>query len=286
MYMKKLVLFCSVCVLLASCGKNSSEYKSLQAENDSLKLVHARASAELDDMLSLFNEVEDNFQSIKAAENYLTVQSVSEGDLTPNVRQRIKNDMTLITETLSKNKVQIAQLEQQLKSSNIKSDQMKKTLARLQQELTEKTNALVALQSQLADKDQQIAELSESVSSLSADVQQLRTQTDEQTALISKQSETINTMFYCFGTSKELKAERILVKGELGTDFNQDYFTPIKNPAGFTEIPLFSKKVKIITKHPKDAYTFEKDASGNQELRILDTKKFWSLSKYLVVEVD
>ena len=285
--MKKLVLFSLVCALLASCSvKNSSEYQSLRAENDSLQLVQAKASAALDDMLLLLNEVEDNFKSIKVAENYLTVQSSTNGDLTPNVRQQIKDDMTLITEILNKNKNQIVQLEQQLKSSNLQSAQMKKTVARLQQELTEKTNALVAIQSQLAAKDQQIAELSGSVFSLSADVQQLREQTSEQAAIITKQSEAINTVYYCFGTSKELKAERILVKGALGTDFNHSYFTPIKNPAGFTEIPLFSKKAKLITKHPKDTYILEKDANGRLELRILDTKKFWSLSKYLVVEVD
>ena len=285
--MKKLVLFSLVCALLASCSvKNSPEYQFLQAENDSLKLAQAKSSAELDDMLSLLNEVEDNFQSIKAAENYLTVQSSTGGDLTPNARQRITNDMTLITETLNKNKNQIAQLEQQLKSSNLQSDQMKKTLARLQQELAAKTEALVAIQSQLAAKDEQIAELLGSVSNLSTSVEQLRAQADEQAALITKQSEAINTVYYCFGTSKELKAQRILVKGELGTDFNHEYFTQIKNPAGFTEIPLFSKKAKLITKHPKDSYTLGKEANGRQELYILDTKKFWSLSKYLVVEVD
>ena len=284
--MKKLVLFSLVCALLASCVKNSSEYKALQAENDSLKYVQAKASAELDDMLSLLNEVEDNFQSIKAAENYLTVQSSAGGELTPNTRQRIKNDMTLITETLNKNKNQIAQLEQQLKSSNLQSTQMKKTIARLQQELTAKTKALESIQNQLAAKDQQIAELLGNVSSLSSNVQQLQAQADEQAALISKQSEAINTVYYCFGTSKELKAQRIVEKGQLGTDFNSDYFTLIKNPAGFTEVPLFTKKAKLITKHPKDSYTLGKDANGKQELRISDTQKFWSLSKYLVVEVD
>ncbi len=285
--MKKFVLFCSVCALLASCTvKESAEYKSLQAENDSLKLVQAKASAELDDMLSLLNEVEDNFQSIKTAENYLTVQSAASGELSPNMRQRIKNDMTLITETLNKNKNQIAQLEQQLKSSGIQSTQMKKTLARLQQELTDKTNALLAIQEQLAAKDLQIAELSASIASLSTDVQQLQVQTDEQASVITKQAEELNTKFYCFGTSKELKDQKILIKGQLGTNFNKEYFTPIKNPAGFTEVPLFSKKAKLITKHPQETYSFEKDAEGQLELKISDTHQFWSLSKYLVVEVD
>jgi chromosome segregation ATPase len=104
---------------------------------------------------------------------------------------------------LNKSKNQIAKLEQQLKSSGIESSQMKKTLIRLQQELTDKTNALVAIQTQLASKDQQIAELSESVNSLSSNVQQLQTQTTQQADLINKQATELNTVYFCFGTSKE-----------------------------------------------------------------------------------
>jgi hypothetical protein len=72
----------------------------------------------------------------------------------------------------------------------------------------------------------------------------------------------------------------------LGTDFDKNYFIRIKNPADLTEIPLFAKKAKLITKHPEKTYAFEKDEKGQQQLQILDTKNFWSLSKYLVIEVD
>lgn len=281
--MKKLVLFSAVCALfLASCGNNSTEYKALQAQNDSLMLVNARATAELDDMLSLLNEVEDNFQSIKAAENYLSVQSTTGGELTPSTRERITSDMKLITETLNKNKEQIAKLEGRLKSSGIQSAQLKKTIERMHTELNEKTAALVALQNELSLKDQQIAELSESITTLSTDVQNLRSETKEQ----KDQIVTLSTVYYCFGTSKELKDQKILDKGALGTNFNKDYFIRVKDATKLTEVPLSAKKAKLITKHPNGSYEFAKDGSGILTLRILDAKNFWSLGKYLVVEVD
>jgi hypothetical protein len=47
-----------------------------------------------------------------------------------------------------------------------------------------------------------------------------------------------------------------------------------------------SKKGKLISKHPAGSYEFGKGATGQLELRILDPKTFWSLTKYLVIEVN
>lgn len=46
------------------------------------------------------------------------------------------------------------------------------------------------------------------------------------------------------------------------------------------------KKGKLISKHPDGSYEFGKDSNGQAELRILDPKNFWSLTKYLVVQVN
>lgn len=248
--MKKVLLFCAVITLiLTSCGKNSSEYKKLQAEKDSLALIHARTSSELDEVLLLFNDIEDNFRSIKSAENYLSVQSNNPGELTPTVRERIQSDMKFITETLDKNRKQISDLEGRLKNSNLQSSQLSKTLENLRAELDEKTMALVAMRDELERKNEQIAELSTSVTNLSNDVQSLRTQTNEQMATIKEQETEINTVYYCFGTSKELKAQNIVDNGQLGTDLNKNYFIA-KNMNTFKIVPLYAKKREINFKTP------------------------------------
>jgi hypothetical protein len=41
----------------------------------------------------------------------------------------------------------------------------------------------------------------------------------------------------------------------------------------------------LISKHPEGTYEFTKDINGKAELKILDPKNFWSLTKYLVIEV-
>jgi archaellum component FlaC len=285
--MKKAVVFCTVFTLFfASCVKNSSEYKELQARNDSLAMVNAKTNLELDQIMSLLNDVEDNFRSIKSAENYLSVQSGTSGELTPSVRERIQSDMQFVTETLEKNRQQIADLETKLKKSNLNTSQLSKTLDGLRKELEEKTTALVTLRDELAKRDQQIAELTENVTHLSNDVQALSAQSSAQKALINQQQTEINTVYYCFGTSRELKDQKIMEGGQLGTNFNQDYFIKIDDFKTLKVIPLYAKKGKLISKHPAGSYEFGKDAKGKAELLILDSKNFWSLTKYLVIEVN
>jgi hypothetical protein len=50
-------------------------------------------------------------------------------------------------------------------------------------------------------------------------------------------------------------------------------------------VPLYAKKARILTTHPKNSYSLEK-VDGQYVIEILDKKAFWSVSNYLVVEVD
>ena len=287
--MKKLVLFGFIgfaLVFSSSCVKNSSEYKQLQAEKDSLALVNTKNASDMEDMLSLLNEVEDNFKSIKTAENYLSVQSNNPGELAPSAKDRIESDMKFVTETLDKNRQKIAELESKLKNSSVQSAQLRQTLTNLRTELDQKTMALVALNEELERKNQQITELSANVSNLSKDVQDLRVQSNAQQQTITQQNKVITTVYYCFGTSNELSNQKILVNNQLGSNFNPDYFIKINDFNKLTVVQLWAKKAKLVSKHPDGSYEFVKDANNQVELHILNPANFWSLTKYLVVLVN
>jgi len=287
--MKKVVLFSIVVfalILSSSCGKNSPEYKKLQEQKDSLVLVNVKNAAEMDEILSLLNEVDDNFKNIKSAENYLSVQSNAPGELTPSTKEKIRSDLQLVTETLEKNRQKIVELEKRLKNSSLQSTQLQQNLNKLRLELDQKTMVLVALNEELEQKNQQVFELSETVSNLSRDVQELRVQSNAQQQTINKQEKEISTVYYCFGTSNELKKQKILVNGQLGTNFNRGYFIKVNNYKKLPIIQLFAKKGTLISKHPAGSYDFIKDANNKVELRILDPDNFWSLTKYLVVLVN
>lgn len=289
--MKKVLVTCICAAMLASCGEKSADNQKLQAENDSLKLENAKTSTELNEMLTTMNEVEANFQSIRDAENYLTIQQQSGGELTQNSREQLRSNMQLVGETLKKNKEQIAKLQSQLKSSGFKSAALKKTIDRLSSELDQKTAMIVALQEDLAKKNIRIQELDEMVSSLNKNVENLSSTTAEQSEKIHAQDKALNTAYYCFGTAKELKDQKILSGGGvfakskvLQSGFNKDYFITI-DIREVNEIPLFSPKAQLKSNHPQGSYKFVKDEDGNLTLKITDAKQFWSLGKYLVIEV-
>ena len=48
---------------------------------------------------------------------------------------------------------------------------------------------------------------------------------------------------------------------------------------------MFAAKAKLKSNHPEGSYEFVKDEDGNLTLNITDPKTFWSLGKYLVIEV-
>ncbi len=70
---------------------------------------------------------------------------------------------------------------------------------------------------------------------------------------------------------------------KLTDNFNKEKFTEV-DTRNFKSLPLFAKKVKLVTSHPSSSYYFAGD-SKIDSLIIKDTKAFWSVSKYLVILV-
>lgn len=287
--MKKfLVLITCAVLLVPSCRnpKESDEYKRLQSENDSLKLAGVKQSGEYNEMLSLINEVEDNFRKIKETENYLTEQSKAGGELNRSTKDKISADMQLLTETLLKNKEQIAKLQSQLKNSGVKSTELEKRLSSLAQEVEEKTKSIAALQEQLEKQNIIIVEQGQRIQDQSVALEQQQAAIEQQGAQLSAQDKSLNTGYYVFGTKKELEEEKILVKGKLMQQgYNKDYFTQI-DVRNLNQVPLYSKKAKMLSNHPASSFALEKAVDGNLTLTILNKKDFWSISRYLVIQVD
>lgn len=287
--MKRLIVVIAGIALIAfSCNnpKNSDDYKRLQAENDSLKLAGMKQSGAYDEMLSLLDQVEENFKKIKETENYLTEQSQAGGELSQSVKDRINNDMVLLTETLKKNKEQIAQLQSQLKNSGIKNSGLEKRLAAMTAEIEEKTKSIAALQDELERKNLIIVQQGQKIQDQMSSIQEQNQAIEQQHETITTQDKSMNTGYFAFGTKKELEEEKILAKGKLMQQgFNQDYFSKV-DIRELRQIPFYAKKVKMLSTHPASSYALEKGADGNLTLVILDKQEFWSISKYMVAQVD
>ncbi len=284
--MKKLFILLLVSIgVLFSCTnpKDTQEYKDLQAERDSLMMLGASTDTEVAEMMAVIDDVEENFNQIREAEKYLAMQSTEKGELSANTKQRITDNFKMINEILLKNKAQLAELNKKYSSSTGQVGTLKKTIERLNQEMQESANRINDLQTELSKRDETIAQLSTNVTELSGHL-------EEQSVTIREQQKSLNTAYYVFGTARELKDQKILTGGFLqstkvldGT-FNNDYFLKI-DIREVTRIPLYDKKGKLWSTHPEGTYEFETGDDGNLTFVVTDTQRFWSLTKYLIIQV-
>lgn len=252
------------------------------SQNDSLQKIIAQKDNEINDIMETFNQIEAGFKEINEAENRVSLMKDGEG---ANRRQQLVENVQFISATMKENRALIDKLRRQLRESSVKSDNLKKTIENLVAELEEKDNQLQQLRAELDAKNIHIAELDQTISSLNDNVSNLQTESSQKSATIQVQDKQLNTAWFVFGTKKELKEQRI-IDGDrvLESNFNKSYFTKIDIRVE-KEIKLYSKYAKILTMHPSDSYTLQKDANKQYVLRITNPQIFWSTSKYLVILV-
>lgn len=285
--MKKLVVVLFVgAAFLASCNGGSKADKDLRAENDSLLTELTQRNAELDDMMGTFNDIQEGFRKINAAESRVDLQRGTITEDAAGAKQQIASDIEFITKQMEENKAQIAKLQSMLKSSKNNSSQLKKAVEALTEELNAKQQRIEELQAELAAKNIRIQELDAAVSDLTADKETLTAENEAKAKTVADQDKNLNAGWYVFGTKSELKSQKVLQKGDVlkSGDFNKSYFTQI-DIRTTKEINLYSKRAELLTTHPAGSFELVKDDKGQLTLKITNPKEFWSISKYLVVLV-
>lgn len=281
--MKKVLIIAACLVALAACKDSKTEQALPEiSQADSLQKIINQKDNEINDMMGLFNDIEDGFRQINEAENRVNLVKDGEG---ADQGQRIREDVQFIQQRLAQNKALIDKLRQQLRESSVKGDQLKRSLENLVKQLETKDNELKDLRAQLEAKDIHIAELDQTINTLNTDVATLKDESEQKAQTIDTQDKQLNTAWFVFGTKKELKEQNILVKGKvLQGNFNKSYFTKIDIRVE-KEIKLYSKSAKLLTMHPSSSYTLTRDAKDQYVLRITNPQIFWSTSKYLVIQV-
>ena len=281
--MRKLIVLALGGLMVASCneGVKKAEQAALM-QRDSLEQIISQKDNEINDMMTTLSDIEEGFREITEAQNRVTLAQEGEGT---NTKMRIKENIQFIQSTMKQNKELINKLKQQVRESSVKGEQLKKIIDNLTEQMAQKDQQLQALREELDRKDIHIAELDEQVADLNENVGILKDENAQKAETISSQDKQLHSAWFVFGTKKELKEQNILDKGEvLQKNFNKDYFTKIDIRID-KEIKLYSSSAEILTKHPADSYTLQRDAKKQYVLRINDPERFWSVSKYLVVQV-
>lgn len=274
--MKKIILsIVAVAALLSSC-QDGPKREQLISQNDSLQAVIASRDAALEEMLYTINRVEEGFRAINEAQGRINLDAVgSEKSRT----ESIENDFAYINETLRRNKQEIENLRAQLSKNQGAYKQLKSMLDNLQAQFDKKSAELEAMQAELSKRDIRIEQLDRTVEQLAQSNQR-----SEQT--IEIQDAELNTVWYAVGTKRELKDENILKSGDVlrATNANLGYFTKA-DLRELRTINTYASRAKLLTTHPEGSYKLERDANKQYVLTITDAVAFWSVSKYLVIQV-
>lgn len=268
---------------LASCT-NVKREKELTARNDSLTVALNEKNVALDQAMQAIADIQEGFRVINEAEGRVAIQSQGAEGITD--AQRLKEDILFIQQKMADNRKQIEDLQKKLAAGGAETANLRKVLANLQKELEAKVVRIAALQGELASKNIRIAELDSAVVLLTGDVNALQEITDVQQGVIEQQITQLNTAWYVYGTAKELKEQNILKNGKVlsSTEFNKNYFTEI-DVRDDKVFPLYAKHAKLLTAHPDGSYEFTKDDEKLLTFHIIDADAFWSVSRYMVIQV-
>lgn len=285
---KSLLLFGIGALMLASCSNNSQKLAEDSARIAELSAEYAEASSFNDSLMLLMGDIYTGLDSINMQEGLLYNMGAGESiDRRAEIRQNLAN----IKARLAANKELLDNMEAKLKESGNQNSVLTKTIAQLKD--------------RMAKQDEKIAQLENDLSNARQEIETLNTQVAEgkenlaaETAAKEKAQEEVvaaenaaNTVYYAIGTNKELKKNGLLEKKFLGQtkvlkgEFNESYFTKA-DKRSLSVIPTGSKKVKIWTNMPEDSYTITENADKTKTIEITNPKEFWSMTPFLVIQVD
>lgn len=287
--MKKLASFFIPAMLVVATSCNGDKLKEAQEQNASLDESLKTALANQDSLFSLLNDITEGMNQIKDMEKILS----STNDLgaeSQSKKEQIRNDMVAIQKALQERRERLAVLEAKLAKSSANNATLKRTIENLKAEIETQETTISTLRNDLAAANIKIEELDLVVDSLNttvASVTQEKELAQEESVNLANE---LNTCYYAIGSKSELKKNNIIETGFLRKtkimrgDYEQSYFTTA-DKRQLTTIALHSDKAKVLTNQPEGSYEIV-ESNGMKVLKITNPDKFWSLSNYLVVQVD
>ena len=288
-----LVLVAGAIIAAVMIHNKNQEYNELRVFSQKLELANQSLSTELNtrdsvinDLLSGFDEIATNLESVRQRRNLVTAKT-GEVELTADKREAIIKDIQMMNSLLDDSKNKIARLNSKLKNSGMQTEELQKKIDGLNKIIEVQTADIAQLKETLTQKDFEMAQMNENLDSLEMTILQ-------KNDVIEHQTDDMNRAYYAYGTYKELKEKGLLTKEggflflgqnkSIKEDFNEDYFTEI-DISQVKTIPVNSKKAELITEHPAGSYKMVEDSGHIAYLEIENPEEFWKISRYVVLEV-
>lgn len=280
------IFFFGILLSLASCNNSKSEIEQLNAKikSDSIALKTAEGKdTVIANYINTLGEIQDNLDSLRVKQKLLALTS---SENTPGRRQAILDDIKSIDNALIVKNKKINQLEHLLHKIKGQNARDKKMIARLNEQIAEKTKEIEDLHNQLNEADKSLTDLNQRFND---SMNVINNQRDA----YNKLNTDFNTVYYTFGTMRDLKKKGVITKSggilgigsspELNGLASNNNFTKTDRNM-LTTIALNARFSRLVTTHPTGSYKIEKGGKTDNFV-ITDVQKFWGQSKYLVIEV-
>ncbi len=280
-----IILLTIASLMCFSCGNKTEDV--LRAQVDSLQTALGNRNNEYQQLDQFLTVVSTGLDSIAIQES--EIFNADKERTYPN-QNKIKTQLAEFKKTLQTQRERIAALEQQLVNSQGNGKKLQRIIIALKAQLKEKESQIAALQDELSKKNVTIGELGERMGVLTQQNAEQQQVISSQNHILQTQDEMLNEGYIKTGTKSELK-DAGLLKGGFMRKSKLDISTIDKiqfktiDIRVTTEISLNSGNPKILTQMPDDSYSIEKKGKTST-LRIINPDKFWSISKYLIIQTD
>ena len=275
----------------ASCVENSGKYKAAIAQRDSLEQVKQALDSNYTQTLDLLNVIDAGFAKINQNESQMKVSIKGVEGKTSDRKAIIGAQMASIKESMDQNKAKIAELKRLAAKRGKSNNMLTETIKRLQTEMEAKGAQIQSLQAELEQKNIKITELNTTVDTQTKNIADQQNVMEQQKSTLKAQDTDLNTVWYCVATSKKLIEAKVITTGGLfqskkvmNIEFDKSAFTQV-DLRNISSIPTNSKKAKILSLHPANSYNLVTGADKKIIIVITNPSKFWSVSKYLVVQI-
>lgn len=290
-------LLCFVCLsvfFLWGCGhkENVAEISGLLSERDSLQQVSKLQKQQLEDINSYFSEISECLDSITEQEKILLV-SVDPETNHRYSRTEMRHRLNLLSDIISRQRERIQELTDSLyhNKDNKHYNNLSKMVDYLSQQIDVKEARINSLLAEVNNKNKDIARLTASVNDLQTQVIEAKEKNEMLATAVVQQTKMLNETYVLIGDKKKLQEAGVLTKGNLlkKSKFNPDNINLSNCQAVdismVREIPLNSKKPKILSAVPSSSYSIVDNGNGGKTLIIKDATSFWSLSNILVIQL-
>ena len=259
--------------------------KDIMKSNEELKKLYETST-------STINEIQSSLESLEQdLSGQLFTQKEIPGTSPEERRTKIISSIANMRDQIEADKKKIATLEKQLATSKSQLKGVQEIVNKLKASISEKEQIMDELQQRLGILNETL----ETERRTSAEEIQKREMTiTEKEQQITQQSIEANTIYYVYGTRKELMSKGIMDRkggllgiGKVSTvkqNIPVEQFTTI-NLLENQQItfPATKKGYSILTNHPATSYKVEKEGDQNI-LTILDATSFRK-QKFVVIEL-